>query len=197
MSSEVELKYAPKQGFSATELFSAPEIAPFLGEISEIEMKTEYLDTPTNDAKSRGISLRRRMENGKNLLYAKTSRLTSGELTVRGEWSVPSSDISRAAELLLEAGAPTADIVGLPLEVCGKVSFLRKEALLSLPAFSAMLSFDEGFFGEDTPFTEIELELKSGDTDELLRFSREIAIKYGFAPETLSKHARALKHFVK
>ena len=60
-----------------------------------------------------------------------------------------------------------------------------------------MLSFDEGTFGEDTPFSEIELELKSGDTDELLRFGRELSLKYGLVPETSSKHARAVKHFVK
>ena len=147
MSSEVELKYPPPEGFSATDLFSSSEISPFLGDISEISMKTEYLDTAYNDAKSRGISLRRRFENGKSLIYAKTSRLTSGELTIRGEWSVNSDDIGNAASLLFEAGAPTSELVGLPLEVHGKISFLRKEALLTLPTFSAMLSFDEGTFG--------------------------------------------------
>lgn len=197
MPSEIELKYAPPMGFSADDLFKSPEIAPYLGKISEITMKTEYLDTAYNDAKSRGISLRRRYENGKSLIYAKTSRLTSGELTVRGEWSVDSHDIENAASLLLESGAPTSELVGLPLEVHGKVSFLRKEALLTLPEFSALLSFDEGTFGESTPFSEIELELKSGDTDELLRFGRELSLKYGLVPETSSKHARAVKHFVK
>ena len=197
MANEVELKYAPPKGFSSDNLFSSPEIAPFLGEISEITMKTEYLDTAYNDAKSRGISLRRRYENGKSLIYAKTSRLTSGELTVRGEWSVASDDIKNAAALLFEAGAPTSELVGLPLEVFGKVSFLRKEALLTLPEFSAMLSFDEGTFGESTPFSEIELELKEGEADDLLRFGRVLSEKYGLVPETLSKHARAIKHFVK
>ncbi len=197
MPSEVELKYAPPKGFSADDLFSASEIAPFLGEILEITMKTEYLDTAYNDAKSRGISLRRRFENGKSLIYAKTSRLTSGELTVRGEWSVDSDDIKNAASLLLESGAPTAELVGLPLEVHGKVSFLRKEALLTLPEFSAMLSFDEGTFGENTPFSEIELELKSGDVDDLLRFGRLLSERYGFVPETSSKHARAVAYFKK
>lgn len=194
MANETELKYAPPEGFSAEKLFSLPEIAPYLGRISSFTMQTEYLDTPYSDAKKRGVTLRRRLENGVSILYAKTSCLRSGELSIRGEWSVVSDDIANAAKLLYDAGAPTGELVGLPLEVCGKVAFTRYEAPLTLPEFSAMLSYDEGTFGEDVPFSEIELELTSGDTDELLRFGRDIALRYGFKPEAASKYARALKY---
>lgn len=193
MNAETELKYAPPRGFTAEMLFSLPEIAPHIGNIKTLAMQTDYLDTPFSDAKSRGITLRRRLENGASILYAKTSRLRSGELTVRGEWSVESADIPNAAKLLAAVGAPTGELSGLPLEICGKVAFTRYETLLALPSFSAMLSFDEGTFGEDVPFSEIELELTEGDTDELLRFGRELAQKYAFRAETASKYARALK----
>lgn len=197
MANETELKYAPARGFSAERLFSLPEIAPYLGEISELSMSTEYLDTKAEDAKIRGITLRRRYENGESVLYAKTSCLRSGELSIRGEWSVLSDDIASAAERLAAVGAPTGELCGLPLEICGKVSFSRREASLTLPEFSAILSYDEGTFGEDVPFSEIELELISGDTDELLRFGRDLALRYGFTPETSSKYARALLYGAK
>jgi len=197
MPSETELKYAPLDGFSAEELFALAEIAPFCGEVSEIIMRTEYLDTPYSDAKMRGITLRRRFENGRSVLYAKAPVCTSGELSVRGEWSVQSDDLANAAALLAKAGAPTDALCGKELEVCGRVSFKRRETLLTLPEFSAMLSFDEGIFGEDVPFSEIELELVSGDTDELLRFGRSLAGKYGLAPETASKCARAIRYTTK
>ena len=197
MPSETELKYAPPKGFSKDKLFSLPEIVPYLGEIKAFTMKTDYLDTPFSDAKSRGITLRRRYENGESILYAKTSRLRSNELSIRGEWSVESDDIQNAAELLCAVGAPTKELVGLPLEVCGTVAFTRYEASLTLPAFSASLSYDEGTFGEDVPFSEIELELISGDTDELLRFGRELAAKYSFKAETASKYARAILYTTK
>ncbi len=194
MPSETELKYTPPEGFSSEKLFSLPEIAPHLGEIKEFSMQTDYLDTPFRDAKSRGITLRRRLENGTSVLYAKTSRLRSGELSIRGEWSVESDDLASAAKALAAVGAPTSELVGIALEVCGRVAFTRYEAVLSLPEFSASLSYDEGVFGESVPFSEIELELVSGDTDELLRFGRELSLKYGFSPESASKYARALKY---
>ncbi len=194
MHAETELKYTPPQGFSASKLFALSEIAPRLGEIRKLEMQTEYLDTPFRDAKARGVTLRRRYENGRSILYAKTSRLRSGELSIRGEWSVEADDLSNAAKALAAVGAPTSELVGLPLEVCGRVAFTRYEALLLSPEFSAILSYDEGIFGERIPFSEIELELISGDTDELLRFGRELSLKYGFTPEASSKYARALKY---
>lgn len=197
MPSEIELKYTPPKLFTKETLFSLPEIAPYLGEIRTLTMKTDYLDTPFSDAKARGITLRRRYENGESILYAKCSRLRSGELSIRGEWSVVSDDIQSAAKLLCDVGAPTNELVGLPLEICGTVAFTRYEATLTLPVFSALLSYDEGTFGESFPFSEIELELVSGDTDELLRFGRDLAQKYSLVPETSSKYARALLHTTK
>lgn len=197
MPAETELKYAPPADFLAEDLFSLPEIAPYIGDVKTLTMQTDYLDTPFSDAKSRGITLRRRYENGKSILYAKTSRLRSNELSIRGEWSVESGDIANAAKLLCAVGAPTKELVGLPLEVCGKVAFTRYEACLTLPEFSASLSFDEGTFGESVPFSEIELELVSGDTDELLRFGRELSMKYAFKAETASKYARAILYTTK
>ncbi len=193
MPSEIELKYAPPVGFSADALFSLPEIAPFCGKVSEIEMKTEYLDTPDFAAAKCGITLRRRFENGESVIYAKCRRHSSNEFSVRGEWRVVSRDISNAARLCEAAGAPTDVLSGVALVVVGRVSFLRKEALVTLPdELSFLLSFDEGFFGEEVPFSEIELELQSGDADELLRFGRELSKKYFFSPETRSKYARSL-----
>jgi inorganic triphosphatase YgiF len=193
MPNETELKYAPAKDFSKDMLFSLPEISPFCGEVREIAMKTEYLDTKDSLAASRGVSLRRRVENGKSILYAKCNLCTSGELSVRGEWQVDGDDLSLAAELLESAGAPTDFLKGHPLEVCGRVSFVRHEAVVSLPeGLSFALSFDEGTFGENAPFSEVELELLSGEPDDLLRFGRDLAEKYSFTPESRSKYARSL-----
>lgn len=193
MPNETELKYAPPKDFSKDLLFSLPEISPFCGFVHEITMKTEYLDTKDALAASRGVSLRRRIENGRSVLYAKCNLCTSGELSVRGEWQVDGDDLNLAAGLLSKVGAPTEFLEGLPLEVCGRVSFTRYEAEVTLSnGLSFSLSFDEGAFGKSTPFSEIELELLSGDADELLRFGRELAKKHSFTPEHRSKYARSL-----
>lgn len=192
MSTEVELKYTPAEDFSSDMLFSLPEIAPYCGKISEIEMKTEYLDTEDDLAAGSGIGLRRRCENEKSFIYAKCSIAGSGELSIRGEWKIESDDISRAAELLKNAGAPTEKLIGLPLVVVASVSFKRLEAPVMHPSgVSFMLSYDAGLFCGKVPFSEIELELTEGDEDELLRFGRDLSVKYSLSPEHRSKHARA------
>ena len=194
MASETELKYAPPALFSAQELFDCKYIAPFRGEIRSINMHTDYLDTPSRDARRLGITLRRRFENGESVIYAKCSKSASGALTVRGEWSEPSGDIENAAAILAAKGAPTEALSGLPLEIRATVAFVRQECLVTpYEGFSFMLSYDEGHFGKDTPFSEIELELVSGSAEELVVFGEKLAASYGLRAETRSKYARALK----
>lgn len=193
MPSETELKYAPPSGFSADALFDDEYIAPYRSEIKSIDMHTDYLDTVGGDAKKQGITLRRRFENGESVIYAKCNRSLRGALTVRGEWSVESSDIENAAALLHAQGAPTEKLSGLPLLICATVSFRRLECLVTpYDGFSFLLSFDDGHFGSDTPFCEVELELCDGTEAELLSFGQKLSAKLDFKPELRSKYARAL-----
>lgn len=194
MASEIELKYAPPADLRAETLFSDKRIAPFSKKRCRYEMHTEYLDTENGDAKKSGITLRRRFENGESVLYAKCKRYDADALSVRGEWRVISDDIGNAANLLFSAGAPTEKLCGLPLLVCASVRFIREEVLVTpYDGFSFLLSFDDGFFGEDKHFTEIELELVSGSEEELVAFGNALAKKYKLVPEPRSKYARAIK----
>ncbi len=194
MSCEIELKYTPPAQLRAEELFSDANIAPFSAQKRRYSMHTEYLDTESGDAKQAGITLRRRFENGKSVLYAKCKRREAGALSERGEWSVVSDDVKRAPELLRDAGAPTEFLCGTELRVCASVRFVREEVLVSpYDGFSFLLSFDDGVFGERVPFTEIELELVSGSTEELVTFGQALAKEYSLIPETRSKYARALE----
>ena len=198
MASEIELKYAPPADLRAETLFSDNDIAPFSEKRRRYEMHTEYLDTENGDAKNSGITLRRRFENGESVLYAKCKRYEADALSVRGEWRVISEDIQNAAKLLFSAGAPTEKLCGLPLLVCASVRFVREEVLVTpYDGFSFLLSFDDGVFGECTHFTEIELELVSGNAEELVTFGNALAKKYSLTPEPRSKYARALEcaHF--
>ena len=193
MASETELKYAPPAGFSAKELFGCEYIAPYAGEVKRITMSTEYFDTKDGLASKSGITLRRRYENGKSVIYAKTNKRALGALSVRGEWSVESDNIDNAARLLCEVGAPVEGLFDLPLVTVASVRFERQECLVTpYPGFSFMLSYDEGFFGENTPFSEIELELFKGSVSELALFGEKLASRLCLKPETSSKYARAL-----
>lgn len=192
MGKEIELKYTPSAALDFKTLISDRAIAPFCGAVRETAMVTEYLDTEGGTAKRSGITLRRRTENGESVLYAKCSKAQSGALSERGEWSVVSDDVQNAAELLAKVGAPTEVLRGLPLTVCASVRFLRREVTVKTEALSFALSYDEGVFGRDTKFCEIELELISGEVSRLIEYGEALAEGYGLIPETHSKYARAL-----
>ena len=195
MATETELKYAPTVRITEKELFECEYIAPFCGDKRELVMHTDYLDTPDGVAKKKKITLRRRFENGKSILYAKTSRRASGAFTERGEWSVECDDIAQAARLLADEGAPTECLISLPLIVRATVEFRRIEATVTpYEGLSFVLSYDEGHFGGSVPFSEIELELLSGTAEELMVFGEKLAKKLALRPERLSKYARALKY---
>ena len=194
MASEIELKYAPPADLRAETLFLDSIIAPFSANRRRFDMHTEYLDTENNDAKNSGITLRRRFENGESVLYAKCKRYGADALSVRGEWRVISDDLANAAKLLCDAGAPTEKLCGLPLSLSASVRFVREEILVTpYDGISCLLSFDDGVFGENTPITEIELELVSGSEEELVTFGNALAKKYALKPETRSKYSRALE----
>ncbi len=193
MACETELKYTPRDGFSLNLLFSDKLVAPYCSELNKLEMHTEYLDTLDGDAKKQGVTLRRRFENGESVIYAKCGKSSDGALSVRGEWSVKSGDIKNAARLLSDVGAPTSKLVGLSLITVASVRFVRHECLMTpYDGFSFMLSYDDGYFGENTRFCEVELELRQGSAGELVFFGEKLAEKFGLVPETRSKYARAI-----
>ena len=193
MASEIELKYTPCEGFLKETLFGDREIAGKCDEIKKITMETEYLDTVDDKAKSLGLTLRRRMENGESVLYAKSGKSTIGALSIRGEWSVSSDDVKNAAKLLAEEGAPTEQLFGKELTVMTRVAFTRYECNVTpRKGFSFSLSYDEGVLGRDHKFCEIELELLDGECEELMEFGEKLAERLDLKPETKSKYARAL-----
>ena len=193
MASEIELKYTPREGFSKEMLFGDSIIAGKCDEIKKISMETEYLDTVDNKAKTLGITLRRRRENGESVLYAKSGKSTIGALSIRGEWSVKSDDVANAAKLLAKEGAPTEQLFGKELIVTAKVAFTRYECKVEpKPGFAFSLSYDEGILGSDHEFTEIELELLEGECEDLLEFGEVLSEKLSLTPETRSKYARGL-----
>lgn len=192
MGKEIELKYVPCGTLSKEEVFDLPYIRENAGEKRRLEMATEYLDTEDSLASSLGITLRRRLEDGKSIFYAKQSRKRSGALSERGEWSVKTDDFSSAMELLSKVGAPCDAFIGKELLTVARVSFVRYEATVNIGALSFILSYDEGSFNDKTPFSELELELLDGELAELLFIGDKIKRDLDLTDEPRSKYARAL-----
>ena len=186
MGKEFELKY-----------HASPEILEKVrdeyGDFAEISMETTYYDTPEGDLKRLRWTLRRRLENGRSLCSLKTP----GDFIRRGEWEVEAPILESAVADLLAQGAPEALVTyaakGLS-PVCG-ARFTRRAALLTLPEGTVELALDQGVFlggGKEQPFSEIEVELKSGAETAALDFGAHLARKYRLTPETKGKVERAM-----
>lgn len=185
MGREFELKFA------ATALDHEALRARF-GNLSPITMETTYYDTPSGDIRRLRWTLRRRKENGVSVCALKTP----GEGFGHGEWEVCCEKIEKAVGPMLGKGAPKELYAFLQsgfIPVCG-ARFTRLAGLIDAPGCTVELALDEGILfggGREIPLCELEVELKDGSQDMLLRWATVLAARYGLAPEKKSKFKRA------
>ena len=188
MGIEYELKYRA----TASQLAQLRQA--FAGEEARFTMQTTYYDTPTQQLSARHYTLRCRRENDRWVCTVKAPAQGLG----RGEWETEGSDILDAVPVLCKLGAPeTLQVLvaeGL-IPICG-AAFTRITKQIVQPDFTAELALDTGKLtggGRELPLCEAELELKSGDAEEMTAYARQLAALYGLKPEHRSKFRRAMK----
>lgn len=188
MGREFELKYKVE----ARELPVISELFPENAE--HISMKTTYYDTPGGDLSARRWTLRRRLEDGVPVCTVKTPQGSFG----RGEWEVECGDILEAVPALCRLGCPTrlAELTaGGLVPLCG-AEFIRIRYLRRIPGATVELALDQGILtggSKSLPFTELEVELKSGTEGAVLAFCRELEGRYDLSPEPKGKFFRAME----
>ena len=186
MGKEFELKYQ-----------ASPEdlenILEEYGNFHEISMETHYYDTPDGALGKLRWTLRRRMENEKSVCGLKTP----GHNLIRGEWETEDFSIENGVRTLCSMDVPegfeTLVSKGLT-EVCG-ARFVRKAKIVATADGTAEIALDQGvFLGNDReqPFSELEVELKSGSREAAETLAKEISQKYGLKTLWISKYERAL-----
>ena len=185
MGREFELKYAA----DAEDLEVLKKRYPHL---KPIVMETTYYDDPNGMLSRMHWTLRRRMENRTCVCSLKTP---AGGL-LRGEWEVECDDILKAVPLLCEQGAPL-QLLALTAEgvvsVCG-ARFTRLAGPIEVDGALLELALDAGVFlggGKEAPFTEVEVELKSGSEEAAVAFGEALAQEMGLKTEHRSKVGRA------
>lgn len=182
MAREFELKYA------ATPLILEKIRQEFDG-FHEIKMETTYFDTPDGSLSAKRTTLRLRKENGASICTIKVP-LGDGS---RGEWECEAEDLESGIRSLHALGAP--EIAQPPFTaICG-ARFTRLCCVLPTEDGTAELALDEGVLlggSKEQPLCEVELELKSGSDEAVLKLAQEIADRYGLKPEAQSKFRRAL-----
>ena len=186
MATEFELKFAA-------------EAAAFEGLKKEsdnwttYQMATTYYDTPDFKLGDLHWTLRRRFENGVSVCTLKTPTGGLGRNEIELEWD----DIHTAIPLLVAEGAPAAlaDYAAAGIvEVCG-ARFQRLAGLVTLGDTQVELALDQGVLlggGRELPFTEVEVELKSGTEAAAVAYAQALAKKFNLRPESKSKYKRAL-----
>ena len=186
MGREFELKY------QATPETIAAIQAKF-GEFTPISMETTYYDTEDLSLRQRRWTLRRRLENGKSVCTVKTP-LPDGS---RGEWETENADLAAGVKALCGMGAPKeiSDYVNQGVTPFCGAKFTRLAKTIALPGGSVELALDEGVLlggGQELPFAEVEVELKSGEDDLASVFAGKLAAEFDLKEQPKSKLARAM-----
>ncbi|MBQ5334999.1 MAG: CYTH domain-containing protein [Oscillospiraceae bacterium] len=170
-----------------------------------LRMAATYYETPEGLLRKFGIALRIRQENDRSVCCLKRTVHKEGALAEREEYETEAATLREAFERFPAAGVPADLCTALAAQryfELAKTRFTRHATLLRLrdpltfTEFTAEFAVDAGTLGgngKTEPFTEIELELKSGDAESFFRFANALAAQFALTPEPESKLARAIR----
>lgn len=198
METEIELKF-----------FVSPEFSEVLLEkISETkvlqhrcrELGNTYFDSPDNWLRQHDIGLRIRRFDDVYVQTVKTAGRVVAGLHQRPEYNAEHN--SNDPDLSLHPAdiwPENRDIATLQSELVALFStnFNREQWLIGMPDGSQIeVAFDQGLViagDSEDPICEVELELKSGQTDALFTLARQLCDQGGMRLGNLSKAARGYR----
>ncbi|MDR1135630.1 MAG: CYTH domain-containing protein [Clostridiales Family XIII bacterium] len=202
---EVELKYKLKNKSIAGAILADEYIAGIeeKGTREQVFMKAAYFDTEDGILSKNDIALRVRMEGARIIASLKWNDSGAGGLHMREEINVPTADstcfIKPDPNIFKESevGKDVLDLLNdKPLESILEMKFIRDRLRVDTGAAICEIALDDGKIitdGGEIPISELEIELFSGEKDELLKLGDLIAEKYELEMETETKYARGLK----
>ena len=201
---EIELKYAIADKETSERIWNDPKLASMEEEDSreKLLMKAVYFDTEDFDLSRKDIAFRIRAEGERTVASLKWNGTNDGALHTRQEINVPVSDDS--CLILPDPSIFKESDVGMEvLEFIGdkqllgiiEMTIMRKRLRVDTGKSIIEVSVDNGEIKTDkgiAPVCEVELELFTGNCDELLALGECLAKTYGLQPEKRSKYARGL-----
>jgi len=161
-----------------------------------------YYDTPDQKLERAGAALRLRRVGRRWLQTLKASQAAQGALAARAHWEMPAPrgrlDVGAfpREEILAATGLDLARLAP-QLRPKFETRFARSSAAVRLGGTTrAEICVDRGYVAAGKrrePISEIEIELKSGETAALLRYAGAIAKPLGLALEFESKAERGYR----
>lgn len=201
---EIELKFLVEEELTRERILQDDHLRKLAGEeaLEVIPMKAVYYDTEEKDLLKKMYAFRVRYEDTRPVATMKWGGGAEEGLHQRGELNVtvnevfsecPNVDIFKGSEIYEEI----AEAVGeKPLIPVMEMEFVRKQMHVDTGKSISVVSFDEGEIrtaGGTAPISEVEVELYSGDQDDMIALGKELAAKYNLTPGNKSKYQRGLE----
>lgn len=201
---EIELKYFLGDNLAKDRILDDKHLAEMRNPEGDetLQMHAIYFDTAEGDLRRQQIALRTRFENEHIVVTLKWKGNAIDGLHVRGELNVPADEaylaeptveIFRGSEIFEELETAVA---GKPLVQVMEMEFLRQSIHIDTGASISVVSLDEGVIRTargNAEILEVEVELYSGDQDDMVALGEELAAKYNLIPSDKSKYQRGLQ----
>ena len=201
---EIELKYLFEDESLKDAIFNDKYIQKIMDEGSEAvtPMHAIYMDTVDGALRKKGMAFRVRFEYSKYVATLKWGGSAEEGLHVRGELNVP-VDEAFLEEPTLEVfkGSEIYDEI-TDIADSGKLipvmemNYVRREIRLDTGLSIDVLSVDEGEIktaNGTLPILELEIELYTGDKDDMVALGRKLEEKYHLKRGNRSKYQRGLE----
>ena len=198
---EIELKYRIPDELTAekiwvNELFDGEEEE---GSREELDLYARYYDTADRDLMKNGIAYRVRKEGEHFIATVKWQGRSEDGLHCREELACPVPDVGPDLGIFSESdiGEELDELCGeKDLDVLMETRIRRRRYRIDTGDAILEVSVDEGAVkascGEE-PISEMEIELFTGETDELLRVGKRMQKQYGLEAEDVSKYAKGIQ----
>ena len=201
---EIEFKYGIADKEIANQLWEDNYLAGIEEKDSResLYMKASYFDTDDYIMSKNDIAFRIRMEGTRIVASLKWNDSVEEGLHTREEINVHVTDDS--CFILPDAGIFKESDIGRdvikligekPLHSLLETRFLRRRLRVDTGKAICEVAIDEGEIVTDfgtLPILELEIELFSGEQEDIFRIGKILAEKYGLVPENRSKYARGV-----
>ena len=202
---EIEMKYQIKDKELGLKIWEDDYLSSIEEKDSreKIYMKASYFDTDDYILSKNDIAFRIRMEGSRIVASLKWNGSSEEGLHTREEINVPVTDdacfILPTPDIFKESeiGRETISLIeGKPLHSILETRFLRSRMRVDTGKTICEIAIDDGEIVTDfgtLPISELEIELFSGEQEEILRIGEILAGKYQLTAMDKSKYARGVK----
>lgn len=201
---EIELKYLFEDEASKNEIFEDKHILKIKDEGSETvtAMRAIYMDTEDGALRKKEMAFRVRFEGAKTVATLKWGGSAEEGLHMRGELNVaveedfinePSLEVFRGSEIFDDIMEAVCDSKLVPVM---EMNYVRREVRVDTGLSIDVISLDEGEIVTKNgclPIAELEIELYTGDKDDMVALGRKLEEKYHLKRGNRSKYQRGLE----